>query len=198
MTKNLLVPIIRALLLDCHGRVKLTELYALAKESLDELIQTTPDQHFLLNTFSENFLLMNAIYQIQQQDYDAGFYLLFDGLYIHYQSIEKCEAFGMELSQPKDVMADYYLDWSNYDAVDLSELQSMMQRFWSRLSDSDQLTQAFQTLEIDDANQQEVSLKLIKNQFKKLSLIHHPDKGGNQAQFVAVQRAYQTAMGFYS
>jgi hypothetical protein len=198
MNNNLLVPIIRRLLLECQGRIKLTDLYSQAKEALDGIIKNAPDQHFLLNTFSENFLLMNAVYQIQQHDFDAGYYLLFDGLYIHYQSIEKCEAFGMELSQPKDVMADYYLDWSNYDAVELSELQNMMQQFWSRFSDSDQLSQAYETLEIDANDQQGITPKLIKKQFKKLSLTHHPDKGGDQTQFVAVQRAYQTAMGYYS
>jgi DnaJ-domain-containing protein 1 len=142
--------------------------------------------------FKRNFLLMNALYELQD--------ILIPKQWLQVKAME-IQIFRI-IPANADVqhicdgaLRDYYLDWANYDAS-VNVIQEMLESFWSSyqayIGVNTQLmhqSHALTVFELDDT----ATDKDIRKQWRKLALKWHPDREqGNAERFREVCEAWQT------
>lgn len=142
--------------------------------------------------FKQNFLLMNALFQLQQM-------LLPDSwLQVKSMQIQIFRRVPSDLNQQlseDDSLRDYYMDWHNYD-TSANVIQQILESFWHRYEqyiganpNAMHKRQALSVFELDD----NATSKMIRKQWRRLALQWHPDRqGGDAAKFRQVCEAWQT------
>ncbi len=145
--------------------------------------------------FKRNFLLMNALYELQ--------HMLLPGQWLQVQAMDIIllripPANVLQLQQDDSALRDYYLDWNNYDTC-VNVVREMLESFWNSYQDyigvcSGRFAQreALRVLELEaDASDKE-----IRRQWRKLALKWHPDRqGGDAAKFRQICEAWQALRG---
>ena len=145
--------------------------------------------------FKRNFLLMNALFQLQQ------ILLPEQWLQVHAMDIQILSRLpidlDMELHQDA-ALRDYYLDWENYD-INTYAIHEMLEQFWYRYEEhvgtepkqpscNLLVTEALNIFELShDSGDKE-----IRRQWRRLALRWHPDRNnGNAGKFRRVCEAWQ-------
>ena len=102
-----------------------------------------------------------------------------------------------------DTLAEYYLDWGNFEKADRESVDALLNAFWQRMASGNAHT--FDQEDIADAHallglpqDEHVSLSVLKRVYKKALQLVHPDKGGTQQEAQDVIHAYQLLLGYYS
>ena len=102
-----------------------------------------------------------------------------------------------------DALAEYYLDWGNFEKADRESVDALLNAFWQRMVSGNAHT--FEQEDIADAHallglpqDEHVSLSVLKRVYKKALQLVHPDKGGTQQEAQDVIHAYQLLLGYYS
>ncbi|CAH6971040.1 DnaJ-class molecular chaperone [Vibrio chagasii] len=140
--------------------------------------------------FKKNFLIMNALYQLQETLYPDNW------LQVQAMEIElmcgryQCSTHAIDHQDP---LREYYIDWLNYEAEE-GEVKRLLNEFWTRYkkfvggseTDMDR-NRALSLFELPlDASQEE-----IRKQWRRLALRWHPDRDeGNTAQFQTLCEAW--------
>ena len=145
------------------------------------------------NLFKRNFLIMNALYQLQEA--------LCPERWVQVEAMDialfsNCRN-GLQLViNPQDPLREYYTQWSNYEAEE-GEIKRLLNEFWTRYRDYvGQQSQSMGTLDrvkalrlfelLEGASDSE-----IRKKWRKLALKWHPDRqSGNTAQFRLVCEAW--------
>lgn len=133
--------------------------------------------------FKRNFLIMNALYQLQETLYPDN-WLQVAAMDIVLMSSH--HASGHEVDH-QDPLRDYYIQWHNYEA-DEGEVKRLLNDFWSKYrhfvgshngKDMDR-EKALRLFELPyDSSQSE-----IRRTWRKLALKWHPDReSGNSERF---------------
>lgn len=160
---------------------------ALKQQDLLDQLDDDPQQ----DLFKRNFLLMNALYQLQA--------LLLPSQWLQVQAMDI-----QLLENPSqhhqvdhhDPLRRYYLDWHNYH-TDAAAVQRLLASFWSRyqryishatpISDSSR-TQDLAQLELPE----DATGPQIRRQWRKLALRWHPDRpNGDADTFRQICEAWQ-------
>ncbi|TVU60767.1 molecular chaperone DnaJ [Vibrio atlanticus] len=140
--------------------------------------------------FKKNFLIMNALYQLQETLYPDSW------LQVQAMDIELMSGryYGNSHAiDPKDPLRDYYISWLNYEA-DEGEVKRLLNEFWTRykkfagISETDMdRSRALTLFKLPiDASQQE-----IRKRWRRLALRWHPDRDeGNTAKFQILCEAW--------
>ncbi|WP_335924005.1 DNA-J related domain-containing protein [Shewanella indica] len=145
--------------------------------------------------FKRNFLLMNALYELQ--------HILLPGQWLQVEAMNIIllripPANVLQLQQDDSVLRDYYLDWNNYDTC-VNVVREMLESFWNSYQDYIGVRrgrfaqrEALRVLELEaDASDKE-----IRRQWRKLALKWHPDRqGGDTAKFRQICEAWQALRG---
>jgi DnaJ-domain-containing protein 1 len=144
-----------------------------------------------LSLFQSHFILFNALYQLR----DTWLRNKTGLLEIHYSCIRYHPwKVGKSGLITQDKLRTYYLDWTNLSDTDQSQVEALLDSFWSALSgmpsqvqdnDMSQL-QALDLLNLTTP----YSFQQLKQQYRKMLHKHHPDKGGNNCKTVQLQNAY--------
>ncbi|UJF21629.1 DNA-J related domain-containing protein [Shewanella sp. OMA3-2] len=142
--------------------------------------------------FKRNFLLMNALYELQD--------ILLPKQWLQVKAMDiqlfRIVPGNADLLHRQDAaLRDYYLDWKNYD-TSINVVREMLESFWNCYQEyigvNIQLMNkghALKVFELDDS----ASNKDIRRQWKKLALKWHPDRDqGNAERFKEVCEAWQT------
>ncbi|MEE3222716.1 MAG: DNA-J related domain-containing protein, partial [Pseudomonadota bacterium] len=86
-----------------------------------------------------------------------------------------------------DALAEYYLDWGNFEKADRKSVDALLNAFWHRMASGNAHT--FEQEDIADAHallglpqDEHVSLSVLKRVYKKALQLVHPDKGGTQQE----------------
>jgi len=102
-----------------------------------------------------------------------------------------------------DTLAEYYLDWGNFEKADRKSVDALLNAFWQRMASGNAHT--FEQEDIANAyallglpQDEHVSLSVLKRVYKKALQLVHPDKGGTQQEAQDVIHAYQLLLGYYS
>ena len=102
-----------------------------------------------------------------------------------------------------DALAEYYLDWGNFEKADRKSVDALLNAFWHRMASGNAHT--VEQEDIADAHallglpqDEHVSLSVLKRVYKKALQLVHPDKGGTQQEAQDVIHAYQLLLGYYS
>ena len=193
---------------------------------LIEILKKAPYQFFddaslrePLMLFKTHFIVFHALYQLKHSWIEQG-----EGvLDIHTLNIklnqesahsDKNSTHGDNYkdkeSQDKvgaiteaDALAEYYLDWGNFEKADRKSVDALLNAFWHRMASGNAHT--FEQEDISDAHallglpqDEHVSLSVLKRVYKKALQLVHPDKGGTQQEAQDVIHAYQLLLGYYS
>ena len=193
---------------------------------LIEILKKAPYQFFddaslrePLMLFKTHFIVFHALYQLKRRWIEQG-----EGvLDIHTLNIklnqesahsDKNSTHGDNYkdkeSQEKvgaiteaDALAEYYLDWGNFEKADRKSVDALLNAFWHRMASGNAHT--FEQEDISDAHallglpqDEHVSLSVLKRVYKKALQLVHPDKGGTQQEAQDVIHAYQLLLGYYS
>ena len=193
---------------------------------LIEILKKAPYQFFddaslrePLMLFKTHFIVFHALYQLKRRWIEQG-----EGvLDIHTLNIklnqesahsDKNSTHGDNYkdkeSQDKvgaiteaDALAEFYLDWGNFEKADRKSVDALLNAFWHRMASGNAHT--FEQEDIADAHallglpqDEHVSLSVLKRVYKKALQLVHPDKGGTQQEAQDVIHAYQLLLGYYS
>lgn len=88
------------------------------------------------------------------------------------------------LAQP-DPLAAYYLDLDNLKATGRADIERMLGRFWARFARYDRRGEALAVLGLPE----DADAEAILQQYRRLAMRHHPDRGGDAARLQAVHAA---------
>lgn len=151
-----------------------------------------------LYLFKKNFVVMNALYQIKMQSEQEGFQLIISSLKIGFINQELIQNKSLNSLEDIDISADkslaeYYLNWNNYDLADDQSVENLLNSFWNHYAKYNNLHKtdkkrldAFSILGVESS----ASWKHIQQAYRKLITAHHPDKGGSGFQFIKIREAY--------
>jgi hypothetical protein len=140
--------------------------------------------------YKKNFLIMNALYQLQETLHPDGW------LQVQAMDIELMNGryHGSSHSiDHQDPLRDYYINWVNYEA-DEGEVKRLLNEFWTRYRKfvgGDELdmdrSRALNLFELPiDATHHE-----IRKRWRQLALRWHPDRDeGNTAKFQTLCEAW--------
>jgi len=93
-----------------------------------------------------------------------------------------------------DGLYDYYMDTDNLENTGSEDVDEMLQRFWLRLDNSERRTEALKELELDDP----VSDDVIRKQYRRLAMKHHPDRGGEREKLQRINAAVSILLNSYN
>jgi hypothetical protein len=149
-----------------------------------------------LHLFQRHFLLMNALYRLQDLLWlEERVWLTISPLRIAIEdAADESRENDIAAAAPQapghaahTALRDYYLDWREFEATDGEAVATLLDSFWRRLRASDGSAAALATLQLSaDAGWDEV-----QRQYRRLAAATHPDRGGDGEQFLAVREAYE-------
>ncbi|WP_171045312.1 DNA-J related domain-containing protein [Pseudoalteromonas rubra] len=167
-------------------RERATQLHRLASALDKEMgfprLDADPDKAL----FKRNFLLMNALYQLQQEFAEQGYYLQVEAM-----DIRLLEQQAHSTLQKQDPLRDYYLDWCNYD-TSKDEVAALLTQFWQRYMKLPE-TGAERHVELISKWQLPCpySRRQLSKRWRTLAFAAHPDQQGEQALFQQLQEEYE-------
>ncbi len=142
--------------------------------------------------FKRNFLIMNALYQLQETLYPKQ-WLQVEAMDIILMPMFRSAGHVIDVDDP---LRDYYSKWEHYEASE-GEVKRLLNQFWSRYREfvgdldgkdlnRDQALRLFQLP--SDASQPE-----IRKRWRKLALRWHPDRdNGDANKFRILCEAWNT------
>ena len=143
-----------------------------------------------LQLFRVNFLIMNALYQLQAELYEEGWWLVISTLDIRLEPlVGSSEAnHGFALGEN---LRSYYLDWQVFWQTDRAEVEALLNRFWRAYDGEGHKAEALALFELNEGTSQEA----IRRRWRELALQHHPDRGGNAETFIRIRWAWEVLRG---
>lgn len=138
--------------------------------------------------FRKNFLLMNALYRLQDILWrEEGIRLAISPLRIALEPpVEAADGSAVGPVE-STALRDYYLDWSQLEDIDADAVAALLDGFWQRFHATDARGAALVTLQLDA----DADWVAVREQYRRLAASTHPDRGGDGAQFLAVREAYE-------
>lgn len=141
-----------------------------------------------VSLFQTHFLVMNALYQLQDMFWEEDYVLHISPLEIFLSP--KLNAQQTDLNNESDhKLKSYYLDLNQAFTATREEVDQLLNRFWERFFSPDEIHNALITLELN--TQSTPSFSEIKQAYRRKSNQCHPDKGGEAQEFIAVSEAYE-------
>ena len=171
---------------------KLNHIFAHLKErqlliSLDK----DPEQ----DLFKQNFLVMNALFNLQTDANALGYAVVIDSINIQLMRYRE-----NQLSDNNATLANYYLDFSNI-VISNDEIKSLLDSFWHYYTahnhfELHDVSGAFEVLGLPN----NANLKQVKRAWYKIALASHPDKSTNHntGTYHAASSAYQSLLKHFS
>ena len=184
-------PLIWPLLTIIKGSQQRCQIHHLATELQLEGLLPDLDKDANKALFKRNFLLMNALYQLQE--------MLLPEQWLQVQAMDiqllAEPPADLALMLVQDIaLRRYYLDWSHFE-TNAESIDALFTDFWGRYEDSlgkpehrlDK-AKALQIFELDSG----ASKQDIRRQWRKLALKWHPDRAsGDALKFLQACEAWQ-------
>lgn len=143
-----------------------------------------------LGLFQSHFLLFHALYRLRERLWrEKSGELTISPLLIRIDPYRPGEA-GL---CPEDALRDYYLDLSQLAQTGEQELDELLNGFWRRLRAGDARQEALAVLELEEP----VDFAAIRQQYRRLVMRHHPDRGGESERMQALNEAFAVLQGYY-
>ncbi|MCW8331258.1 DnaJ domain-containing protein [Photobacterium sp. SDRW27] len=168
-------------------------IHTLAQELRQQEIISALDDDPEKDLFKRNFLLMNALYQLQE--------MLLPQQWLQAQAMDIRLCHNQPSAHHQidvdDPLRSYYLDWHNYH-TDTDVIKALLSSFWRRYQShigsssnaSIALSQSedYAILELPE----DATASQIRRQWRKLALRWHPDRpNGDAEQFRNICEAWQ-------
>lgn len=160
-------------------------LKALAEH--EELVKI--DDGGQLALFRKHFLIMNALYRLQEQLWhEERLNLDISPL------INKLSPMSLEQQEQSFEMVDhsplreYYLHWDNFENTTEEDVRKLLKGFWRHYIKIDSRESALDVLDLELT----ASMSEITQRYRELAARHHPDRGGEHDAFIRIRHAYET------
>lgn len=140
-----------------------------------------------VSVFKKHFMTMNALYHLQQDMFDEGYYLNISALDINICPLTQISSISTLVDDAEQKVRDYYLDWQHFENTTESEVKALLDQFWNQYYAVDKKLDALTVLGLNEKAQWHE----IKSSYRRLAADHHPDKGGDSTQFIAIREAYE-------
>ena len=140
-----------------------------------------------LALFRLNWMMMNALYQLQLDFIDDGLLLTVSTLDIHLSSLPENSQAATEQDLSHQPLRNYYLDWDNFSETTVEEVKAMLEGVWQDYISTDDQHKAYETLGLNPSTDK----RTIRITYRKLAHQYHPDKGGDSEKFMAIRHAYE-------
>ena len=146
------------------------------------------DDDYNKDLFKKNFIIMNALFQLNDDLINSGYTLIIETL-----EIRLVEANKSNISKIIQNLKDYYLNWQYFETRG-EDIETLLTSFWQTYSSlnithtSDEISKALQYFELPkDATSIQISKR-----WKTLALKYHPDKHqGDKNKFQQLQAHWQ-------
>lgn len=148
------------------------------------------DYHDAPALFQRHFLLFHALYRLRDQ---LRVRALGDLAISALRIVKLDYSPGATALAEPDPLREYYLDLGNLENTSPRELDEMLGRFWSVLHARDDKRGALQVLQLTEP----LDRATIKHQYRKLVMLHHPDRGGNTARLQELNAAAEILLTIY-
>ncbi|WP_042152784.1 MULTISPECIES: DNA-J related domain-containing protein [unclassified Pseudoalteromonas] len=148
------------------------------------------DKDYNKDLFKKNFLIMNALFQLNEDLVRTQHTLIIEPLEIRLTKIN-----DTLISASNENLKDYYLDWNNFE-TDSEAIKSLLNSFWQNYSTYDvkntyspeKISSALQFFQLPES----ATTTEISKRWKTLALKHHPDKqNGDKDVFQQLQIHWQ-------
>jgi hypothetical protein len=147
-----------------------------------------PNQDPTLALFQKHFIVMHCLYRLQRQYAEEGMALFISPLRVQLSSASESVAGEQRVAQADAGLHEFYGDWSNFTAATPDSVADLLSSFWRRYAARDQTDESLQVLGLSAG----ADWTQVQAQYRRLATEHHPDKGGDSAQFGRVREAYET------
>jgi len=144
--------------------------------------------------FKKHFMIMNALYHLQQELFEDGYYLNITVLDITIEPLGPSTNQQLLMDAAEHNIRDYYLDWRHFDNTSEDEINELLSNFWQMYYAQDKQGEALEILELNS----DAGWDRVKRAYRRLAAEHHPDKGGNDARFIEIREAYEVLKYYYS
>ncbi|MCH2039305.1 MAG: DnaJ domain-containing protein [Saccharospirillaceae bacterium] len=193
--------VIRQLLASYLSDSKRSSVYELVKwlQQPEQAIFNEDALKDALMLFRCNFFIMHALYQLRNHWLSLGVgELLISALHVQLvrQSPEQktAEQHSAISSNSRDLdcadpLQAYYLDLNNL-STSREEVERLMEQFWKKMARPDYSSHQdddLATLELKPP----VSAREVRQQYRRLAMKHHPDRGGDSLRFRQINAAFQ-------
>lgn len=191
MDNNIENPLVWPILALIEASEESSQIHHLAielqKNGLLEKLDKDPNK----DLFKRNFLLMNALYQLQA--------ILLPAQWL------QVEAMNIQLSEylPENIeralgqtsaLRSYYLDWQNFE-TNSDDIEAMLTGFWQRYHQT--ISPSISTIDKSNALQifglgTQATQQQIRKKWRRLALELHPDRAtGDKDKFLKACEAWQ-------
>ena len=178
----LLAPLL-TLLRQASGSYKVHELLAALRQQ-GAIPTLAGDEQ--LQLFRVNFLIMNALYQLQAELHDAGWWLVISSLDIRLEPLAVATDTRQRLALGQS-LRNYYLDWQVFWQTDREEVQALLGIFWRVCERDEHRAEALTLFALPTGAQPDT----IRRRWRELALQHHPDRGGDADTFIHLRWAWE-------
>lgn len=164
------------------------------KEGISEfdllkLLRESPDTsaHFQRNgetieVFRQHFLLMHILYTLRDEYWQQkSGQLEIDPLSIRLGKYQK----GSSGLQNTDSLREYYLNIENLFNTSSEDVDQLFKDFWKNMDSSKHRDKDLETLGLQEG----VSKQEIRDQYRRLAMEHHPDRGGDHGKLQEINQA---------
>lgn len=142
--------------------------------------------------FRTHFLLFNALYRLRDQLWQAQTHLLeISPLCIRLQPYQA----GSSGLSERDELRDYYLDMSHLQSTDERDVERLLTSFWTRMQGGDEKQAALELFELN--NERTLDLPRIKQRYRQMVSLHHPDRGGSTERLQSINLAMEILERYY-
>ncbi|MCP4596741.1 DNA-J related domain-containing protein [Neptuniibacter sp.] len=183
------------LLQDIHAYIDMNPLGFKEYDLIQHLVTCNPligsiAEDGNLELFKKHFLTMNGLYRLQEKYWkEQGRFLNITSVWIQLEPPSERNSISNELTDnsSNQKLKEYYLEWDNYYQATEETVEELLTAFWQHFHKLDQRDSALAMLDLScDATSSE-----IKQRYKELAALHHPDKGGDVELFIQVRAAYE-------
>ena len=98
---------------------------------------------------------------------------------------------GSAALQQQDALRAYYLDLENMDSTSEDDVYQLLTDFWNNLDRTSHRKQALEALGLEDP----VDDTIIKKEYRRLAMLHHPDRGGDNDKLQQINQAVELLLG---
>ena len=136
-----------------------------------------------LQLFQVHFLVFHALYRIRQDLWNDGLGML-EINPVKISISEFVDHAPGNLAQP-DPLSEYYGDLDNLENITVDEIDQMLGKFWSGFVTVSDKQAALEILELSEP----LEPQAIKAQYRRLVMLHHPDRGGSHEKIQQINQA---------
>lgn len=185
MIENPIVVPVLEILREADAAITEHQLMKMLEQDDTHFTELAVSQNLAL--FQKHFLIMNALYQLQQSLLVENFYLHISPLAIYMKPV--VNESGPLLSEiiSEQHLRSYYADWQNFLQASERKVNKLLDQFWQLYSSREIKVDAYKVLDLPV----KASWSEVQKSYRKLAAQHHPDRGGDAVRFIAIRQAYE-------